>query len=716
VRGALLPAPDGATDAAQGATPLQIWDFGGQDLYLGTHALFLRTRAIFPIVWTPAADAAPTHEYAGLTSQNWPLDYWVAYVAQMAGPDRPIVLIQNQVDGPADKRVPPSVPADRLARFAFHRDLAYSARTKRGHATLLDALNQAIEHVHTTEGRTAIGGGWAAVKRALETRREDAGTARANGSADRSLAMMDRAAFDALCATPDVVAAGGVSDTGVLLGYLHQIGTVFHQDHLFDGRIVVDQQWALEAIYAVFERASGVYRHVSGVRGGRFTRPELDRHLWAGLGHGEAEQRLFLDMMVSCGIAFKLRRGDADDTRTITDETELLAPDLLPPEASIQDRLMEVWDDSEQAPTERAVFRYDLLPPGLLRDLMGAIGERAGVAALYWRDGFSFYDGASRSRALVRQVRSETGWAGYIEVLVQRRAGRDGDAGALRDAMIELVAKKQDRLGVKAGVVPEVTRPTGVVAMAMGAIGLGARGPSPRERALIEGTRATARRVGEGRGRPRREDAAMVDGGSVDTLSVVPTAEPQPANAIYVSYAWGSSADGAGPDDRRREQVVDALCEAAVRQGVRVIRDRDVMRFGDSITNFMDQLAEGQKIVVVLSGKYLRSPFCMYELYKIWTECRRRPEVFRQRVRVVALPDATFGDIGDRLSHARAWKQRHDTLKATIGPDWDLLGESDRRAVVLMRNYAADVADILALVADTLNPTRIDDIGKLQLV
>ena len=31
---------------------LHLWDFGGQDLYHGTHGLFLRTRSIFVIVWT----------------------------------------------------------------------------------------------------------------------------------------------------------------------------------------------------------------------------------------------------------------------------------------------------------------------------------------------------------------------------------------------------------------------------------------------------------------------------------------------------------------------------------------------------------------------------------------------------------------------------------------------------------------------------------------
>ena len=36
---------------------LRIWDFGGQDIYHGTHALFLKSRAIFMLVWTPESEA-----------------------------------------------------------------------------------------------------------------------------------------------------------------------------------------------------------------------------------------------------------------------------------------------------------------------------------------------------------------------------------------------------------------------------------------------------------------------------------------------------------------------------------------------------------------------------------------------------------------------------------------------------------------------------------
>jgi len=41
--------------------------------------------------------------------------------------------------------------------------------------------------------------------------------------------------------------------------YLDANGTVFHRPGLFHGRVVLDQGWALEAIYAVFDRVGGIH-------------------------------------------------------------------------------------------------------------------------------------------------------------------------------------------------------------------------------------------------------------------------------------------------------------------------------------------------------------------------------------------------------------------------------------------------------------------------
>jgi internalin A len=43
---------------------LQIWDFGGQDIYHGTHSLFLRSPAVLMLVWAKDTEQRESYEPA----------------------------------------------------------------------------------------------------------------------------------------------------------------------------------------------------------------------------------------------------------------------------------------------------------------------------------------------------------------------------------------------------------------------------------------------------------------------------------------------------------------------------------------------------------------------------------------------------------------------------------------------------------------------------
>lgn len=132
--------------------------------------------------------------------------------------------------------------------------------------------------------------------------------------------------------------AGNIYSPDELLRFLHNAGTVFHRPGLFEDRILLDQGWALDAIYAGFNREK-CYRELRRLRG-RFTRSLLELLVWRD--HSVAEQRLFLDMMQSCGVCFVSREGPSDDP----DGAEYIAPDLLPERSDsvAQDELAAKWD------------------------------------------------------------------------------------------------------------------------------------------------------------------------------------------------------------------------------------------------------------------------------------------------------------------------------------------------------------------------------------
>ena len=128
---------------------------------------------------------------------------------------------------------------------------------------------------------------------------------------------------------------------------------------------------------------------------GRFTRSLLDLLVWQN--HGIEEQKLFLSMMKSCGICFVHRRGaDQDD-----DDTEYIAPDLLPERKMVQAELQEKWRPEQ--PAEVVTYEYSFLHPGLVRGVIARIGGAAGINALYWRGGLCVYETSTRSHALLEQ-------------------------------------------------------------------------------------------------------------------------------------------------------------------------------------------------------------------------------------------------------------------------------------------------------------------------
>ena len=114
--------------------------------------------------------------------------------------------------------------------------------------------------------------------------------------AHRQHRLLERAEFNRLC---DEV--GGVSDPKALLAFLHHNGVRSNQPELFRDRIILDQNWAFEAIYALFDRK----KILPLLRGyGRFSRADLEALIWSS--YTPEEQEVFLGMMESCGICFKV--------------------------------------------------------------------------------------------------------------------------------------------------------------------------------------------------------------------------------------------------------------------------------------------------------------------------------------------------------------------------------------------------------------------------
>jgi internalin A len=159
-----------------------------------------------------------------------------------------------------------------------------------------------------------------------------------------------------------------------------------------------------------------------------------------------------------------------------------------------------------------------------------------------------------------------------------------------------------------------------------------------------------------------------------------------------------------------REKEVDRLCDAALARGDRIIRDKTAMRRGDRISDFMREIGRGDRIYVFLSDKYLKSPFCMFELFQVWDNSRRNAEEFHERVRLYVPDDAKIWKPIDRLRFAKYWHAEFTALEAEMaGVSPALLGDEDFKSFRHMRDFAGHVGDILQSVADRVQPRNFDE-------
>ncbi len=88
------------------------------------------------------------------------------------------------------------------------------------------------------------------------------------------------------------------------------------------------------------------------------------------------------------------------------------------------------------------------------------------------------------------------------------------------------------------------------------------------------------------------------------------------------------------------------------------------MKLGDRISTFMDRIGKGAvngRVCIVLSDKYLKSPYCMHELFDVWRNCREDDNTLHRA-------DAGAGAAKrDNLKACRAGAIRHSLAARVQG-------------------------------------------------
>lgn len=122
-------------------------------------------------------------------------------------------------------------------------------------------------------------------------------------------------------------------------------------------------------------------------------------------------------------------------------------------------------------------------------------------------------------------------------------------------------------------------------------------------------------------------------------------------SGIYISYAWGGES----------EKIVDLLDTELQGRNLKVIRDKRDLGYKGSITEFMKDIGKGNKVIVIISKKYLESENCMFELTQVYEN-----KDFAKRIFPIILADADIYKPLNRINYIKYWDGKIQELDEAI--------------------------------------------------
>lgn len=114
-------------------------------------------------------------------------------------------------------------------------------------------------------------------------------------------------------------------------------------------------------------------------------------------------------------------------------------------------------------------------------------------------------------------------------------------------------------------------------------------------------------------------------------------------NKVFISYAWGGDS----------EKIAINLEQVLQGRHIQFVRDKRDLSYKGLVTDFMKTIGMGDAVIVIISDKYLKSPYCMFELMEIY-----RNRNFKDRIFPIILEDAKIFDITGKIIYFKYWEDK----------------------------------------------------------
>ena len=305
---------------------LNVWDFGGQEIYHATHQFFLTRRSVYLLVW----DALSEDEYGRI-------DYWLRTIQSFAD-DSPIFIVVNKCDRDNGRRKRLSLE-DYQKRYPQVKNIyEVSCRDNLGIGELRrDILDCAMGlDVMKTPWLSA----WLNIRWKLEELAE-------------KLNHISYGSYEDICREEGLASAEALS----LAKYLHDLGVIlyYHDDLLLRNLVILSSEWGTDAVYKILDEQQ---RHLKDRNG--ILRPGEDLHkIWTDRERYPREYYPhLLSLMENFQLTFPIEDGNYLVAELLNNQTITLNDLSFPFDRTLQLR-----------------YDYDFMPAGIMTRFIVAANE-----------------------------------------------------------------------------------------------------------------------------------------------------------------------------------------------------------------------------------------------------------------------------------------------------------------------------------------------------
>lgn len=328
---------------------LNIWDFGGQEIYHSTHQFFLTKRSIYLLVTEARKDENHEDFY-----------YWLNII-RLLGDKSPVIIVQNKCDQPY-RDIPIQGYRRIFNTIVGHQKVSCLPEPEHRHSieTLRFEIRKLIEDKkYMPHIGTPLPSVWVDIRNELE------------GLKQSGYSYISRREYLEICREN-----GMDEERAIYLSeFFHDLGVFlhFHDDWELRDTIYLDYEWVTSAVYKVLDNETVKNKK------GEFVHLDLLR-IWKEKKFQD-KRREMLSLMKRFELCFELEEG------------RYLAPQLLP-----ADEVDFQWN-SETA-NLHFEYRYKFMPKGILQRLIVKMNRHIHENIL-WKYGVLIEYG--KTRALIKE-------------------------------------------------------------------------------------------------------------------------------------------------------------------------------------------------------------------------------------------------------------------------------------------------------------------------